>query len=236
MITSIRKRFTYVNIAMTLALVFAMTGGAYAAKKYLITSTKQISPGVLKQLKGKNGASGANGAPGAAGSQGPAGPAGPQGAAGPKGDTGAAGPAGPAGENGTTGFTRTLPKEETETGSWSFGMTSSLPLVSITFNIPLAAELDASHVHYVKFGEKTTACGGTSAAPSAEPGNLCVYERTIQSGGVLEAAVIYGPGKFPAAIGGGDPEGAGTNGAVVLFGLKAPSSAFGWGSWAVTAP
>jgi len=67
MFSRIRKRFTYTNVAMTLALVFAMTGGAYAAKHYIITSTRQISPKVLKQLKG---------------SRGPAGPAGKQGAAG----------------------------------------------------------------------------------------------------------------------------------------------------------
>jgi hypothetical protein len=42
----LRKRFTYTNVAMTLALVFAMTGGAYAAFTSLITSTKQISPSV----------------------------------------------------------------------------------------------------------------------------------------------------------------------------------------------
>jgi hypothetical protein len=29
---------------MTIALVFAMSGGAYAANHFLITSTKQISP------------------------------------------------------------------------------------------------------------------------------------------------------------------------------------------------
>ena len=47
MFSRIRKRLTYANVAMTMALVFAMTGGAYAAKKYVITSTKQIKPSVL---------------------------------------------------------------------------------------------------------------------------------------------------------------------------------------------
>ena len=37
----------------TLALIFAMSGGAYAASHYLITSTKQIKPSVLGHLKGK---------------------------------------------------------------------------------------------------------------------------------------------------------------------------------------
>jgi len=94
MFSMIRKRFTYANVAMTLALVFAMTGGAYAAKHYLITSTKQISPKVLKSLKGangKNGVAGANGAQGPAGPAGPGGPAGPQGPGGPGGAPGAPG-------------------------------------------------------------------------------------------------------------------------------------------------
>ena len=46
MFSRLRKRFTYANVAMTLALVFAMSGGAYAAFTSLITSTKQISPSV----------------------------------------------------------------------------------------------------------------------------------------------------------------------------------------------
>jgi hypothetical protein len=87
----ISKRFTYTNIALTVIVVFAMTGGAYAAGKYLITSTKQISPKVLKQLQGKTGPAGKDGAQG---SQGPQGPAGPQGAAGEKGAAGAEGKAG----------------------------------------------------------------------------------------------------------------------------------------------
>ena len=97
MVSRIRKRVTYANVALTLALVFAMTGGAYAAGKYLITSTKQIKPNVLAQLKGKVGSPGA---PGVNGAKGETGPAGAKGESGPKGETG---PAGPKGETGGTG-------------------------------------------------------------------------------------------------------------------------------------
>ncbi len=88
MFSRIRKRITYANVAMTLALVFAMTGGAYAAKRYLITSTKQIKPSVIAQLKGKTGPAGLAGKDGANGLNGKDGAQGPQGPHGPKGDTG----------------------------------------------------------------------------------------------------------------------------------------------------
>jgi hypothetical protein len=81
-----RRHLSYANVAATLALVFAMSGGALAAKHYLINSTNQINPKVLKKLRGlkgpagaagKTGATGAAGATGATGLQGPAtGPAG----------------------------------------------------------------------------------------------------------------------------------------------------------------
>jgi len=94
MFSSTRKRLTYANVTATLALVFAMSGGAYAAGKYLITSTKQIKPSVLKQLQGKpgtNGPAGTTGAAGATGAQGPAGATGPTGPAGANGENGAPG-------------------------------------------------------------------------------------------------------------------------------------------------
>jgi hypothetical protein len=102
MFSAMRRRlhFSPATVVAGLALVFAMSGGAYAAKKYLITSTKQISPSVLKALQGKAGVAGAVGAPGAAGAQGPAGPAGP---AGPKGETGSSGKEGKQGEPGKAG-------------------------------------------------------------------------------------------------------------------------------------
>jgi hypothetical protein len=56
-----------------------MTGGALAANHYLINSTSQINPKVLKKLKGATGKTGAAGAPGPAGAAGAAGGAGPQG-------------------------------------------------------------------------------------------------------------------------------------------------------------
>jgi hypothetical protein len=78
-----RRHLTYANVAATLALVFAMTGGALAAKHYLINSTSQISPKVLKKLRGATGKTGASGAQGRTGPQGPVGTSGALGPIGP---------------------------------------------------------------------------------------------------------------------------------------------------------
>ncbi len=71
-----RKRLSYTNVAATLALVLAMSGGALAASKYIITSKKQIKPSVLTSLSGKRGKTGATGKPGPQGVQGNPGSAG----------------------------------------------------------------------------------------------------------------------------------------------------------------
>jgi hypothetical protein len=143
-----RKRLSYSSIAATLALLFAMSGGALAATHYLITSTKQISPKVLQALKAKNGTNGTAGPAGPAGPSGTAGPAGPPGPQGSKGETGIAGkdgtgqqgergPRGPQGEPGEPGsagqpgtpgqdgkegspwtVNGTLPAGKTEKGQW----------------------------------------------------------------------------------------------------------------------
>jgi len=64
-----RRHISYANVAATLALVFAMSGGALAASHYLINSTKQINPKVLKKLKGNTGPAGRTGTTGASGCQ-----------------------------------------------------------------------------------------------------------------------------------------------------------------------
>lgn len=43
-------RLTYANVMVTVALVFAISGGAYATGTYLITSSDQISPQALEQI------------------------------------------------------------------------------------------------------------------------------------------------------------------------------------------
>ncbi len=99
------------TVVALVALFVALGGTAVAANHYLITSTSQIKPSVLKTLKGAQGAPGASGkagpsgAPGASGSPGPGGPGG---STGPGGATGPAGPTGPAGVKGLTGSGGTL--------------------------------------------------------------------------------------------------------------------------------
>src|SRR5262249_8440402 len=109
-----RRRLTYANVAATLALVFAMSGGALAATHYLITSTKQIKPSVLKELKGKTGAAGARGPTGATGASGATGAAGATGAPGPAGSAGGVGPQGPPGKEGPPGPSKLAPIKEVE--------------------------------------------------------------------------------------------------------------------------
>jgi hypothetical protein len=217
MFSRISKRLTYANVAATLALVFAMSGGAYAASKYLITSTKQIKPSVLASLKGKNGAAGPAGAQGAPGPQGPAGPGGAQGAKGengvagkegPQGKEGTVGKEGPAGKEGKegkaglTGFTETLPAGKMETGAWAatdYGLIEEeLHIrVAIAFAIPLPAIGAAVFLNEEKTVQKvgTGGCLGTAEKPTAPPGTLCVYTSEEANHNVSGPTVITTEGE-----------------------------------------
>ncbi len=266
MFKGLRKRMhlTPSTAIATLALVFAMTGGAYAASKVLITSTKQISPKVLKSLQGKAGSPGANGAQGPAGPAGAAGPQGAAGTAGAKGETGPAGTNGTNGINGTTGFTATLPSGKTLTGDWSLtkiAAAEELVSTGVSFGIPL---VEAPVPHLVNAKGKELAVGpapppnngsvveevtpvnclGSAAEPKANPGNLCVYVHTEKNLNVNPSTSSPAPAICPLGSGGGAGE--------CTFGLVmgkwgADSSGFGLvafiaagfaeveGTWAVTA-
>jgi hypothetical protein len=241
----LRRRFTYSNVVATLALVFAMSGGALAASKFLITSTKQIKPSVLASLKGKAGKAGANGAPGPAGPAGPAGgvgPAGPAGTPGAPGEPGPEGKEGKAGKNGTNGkegspwtVGGTLPAGSTETGTWSVGPTPENTYEPISFTIPLAHALTRGHAHFINSAGKeeptpgteveSTTCLGSAAEPKATSGNLCVYEAELNVG--FTGSVGIRP------VANSEGESAGTTGALVLF-ATTKGSFSGSGSWAVT--
>jgi hypothetical protein len=78
------------NIIAWLALFVAMGGTSLAASHYIITSTKQIKPSVLKQLRGQRGVkgtAGSTGLQGLPGLQGKEGSAGKEGATGKEGHT-----------------------------------------------------------------------------------------------------------------------------------------------------
>src|ERR1019366_2193508 len=73
-------RPTPAGLLATVALFLALGGSAVAAGHYLITSTRQIKPSVLRKLRG---ATGPRGAAGPAGAPGPEGVQGSRGEAGP---------------------------------------------------------------------------------------------------------------------------------------------------------
>jgi hypothetical protein len=164
-----RRRLSYANVAATLALVFSMSGGALAAKHYLINSTTQINPKVLRTLKGNNGPRGLLGPPG------PQGPPGVQGGQGPQGDQGARGATGqsaltplPSGqtERGVIGMSSVIGDSEKE-ASGNEAAFASLP-------IPAPVALDNAHVLLAGISDKG-ACTGSYASPTAPGGDVCVY-------------------------------------------------------------
>jgi hypothetical protein len=196
MFSALRKRVTYANVAVTFAVFFAISGGAFAAGHYLITSTKQISPKVLKALRGAAGPSGAQGVQGAQGLQGAQGPAGSAGPAGPKGEPGATGPQGPQGsegKEGKTGYVEVLPAGKTLTGKFGGGgyANGNEGFVMSTVSFSSRVENETGHgpaAYYIKPGAEPPAghCSGTSGHPGADPGNLCVFGSTEV--GVVEGA------------------------------------------------
>jgi len=123
MFHTIRKHLSYANVAATLALVFALTGGAVAASSHGGRSAPSnatalggrgstggrasdrltASTAKSKGTKGPRGPRGSQGPAGKNGAAGATGPAGPAGAAGAKGEKGELGAPGATGEEGVPG-------------------------------------------------------------------------------------------------------------------------------------
>lgn len=199
MFSRLGRHFGAPGVIAVFALVFAMLGGAYAAKKsgFVITKLSQIKPSVRNQLKGNQG---------------------PQGAPGAKGDTGARGPQGPQGAPGATGAPGSpwtvggvLPTGETLVGSWSAenqwataeNNVQQFTRVPISFGIPLTGApnvrlfsegifftVNSSGVFVLPPDTSPEAeenfeavCPGTADDPDATAGNLCIYTDNADSAG-----------------------------------------------------
>jgi hypothetical protein len=203
------------NLVAWLALFVALGGTSLAAKHYLITSTKQINPKVLKALKGNAGPRGLPGAAGAAGAPGKEGPQGKEGAQGKEGPTGP--------------YPTVLASGATESGVWGGGHNAAAAedyWVTASYPTPLPSGLDAAHTIYVS-GASATHCSGPG---HAERGYLCVYEGDLSNANTPSNANIFNP------EGEGGPSGTGTHGLGIFLRSKAAGLTFVGGSFAVTAP
>jgi hypothetical protein len=209
----IRRHVSYANVVATMALVFAMGGTAIAAKHYLVNSTRQINPKVLKALKGNTGKTGATGP------QGTLGPTGPQGTLGKEGQRGPVGP-----------FPATLPTGQTLTGTYYLGSTdpgTNYAIDQISFQYRLAA---APQAHFIAVtGTPPSQCPGSAENPKAEPGNLCIYENE-SVGEAASSFAIYSPMNKEGVKEGTSPFG-------VAIEINAAGGGPFWsdGTWAVTA-
>jgi hypothetical protein len=205
------RRLTYANVAATLALVFAMSGGALAANHYLIHSTKQISPKVLKKLHGARGRTGPNGA------------IGPQGV---KGEAGGRGPRGPEGEPGFSALS-VLPAGRTESGEFAVSIPAAAAKAAltdpITFTVPLAAGLPKTQVDVHPVGIPDANCLSPGGAAR---GFLCIYTSALEN---LELEGAFNP--ETALI----TEGTGRFGAFLKWKVVAEGTARVAGTWTLTA-
>lgn len=204
----IRRNLTPPTALAVIALVFAMSGGAIAAKNASNSAEASKSQRGPKGPRGK---------------QGPRGLQGPQGA---KGDTGERGPVGPQGPKGDTGDPWTvggfLPSGVTIGGTWVAGVGPSpgpigAAAAPISFGLPLKGLPAIKVVKKGKEGQEHAAeCPGNVFVPKAAKGVLCLYTAEEAAGMTFQSAT-------PSPYGG----------VVTFTGTPGTGSA---GVWAVTGP
>jgi hypothetical protein len=262
-IRAIREPFgTAGLIVAVVALVFAMLGGAYAAKGALTSKQKKEVEKIAKKYAGEPGSAGP------AGPAGPKGPAGTDGKDGAKGDTGAPGAdgksvtgtpiavGGACGSNATgvkytLGATSTnvcngeegspwtaggtLPSEATETGTWAWESNgTNYNVAPISFPIPLSTSAaTAITVHYWRESDITH-------DPEC-PGTINAPD--AEPGALcIYITEQFGADNMPGnppiapADGSGTPGQISTNGAFVNYEAISEPDKHQYGSFAVTAP
>jgi hypothetical protein len=210
MLKAVRRNLTPPTALAVVALVFAMSGGAVAAKN--ATDSAEAS----KNQRGPKGPRG---------KQGPKGLQGPQG---PKGETGARGPAGPQGPKGDTGDPWTaggfLPSGVTIGGTWVAPVGPGIlpgptgaAAAPISFGIPMKGLPTIKVVKKDQSGiEHATECPGNPIVPKAAKGVLCLYAVEEAAGMAFQSATPTPYGGVVAFLG---TPGTGSAGVWVATGL-----------------
>jgi hypothetical protein len=189
MLRVIRRNLTPPTVIAVIALVFAMCGGALAAKH--ATNSAEAS-----KQKGKRGPRGPRG---------PKGPTGPQGSKGDKGERGAEGPQGSKGDTGDPwtagGF---LPSGASVGGTWVAGAGPEIlpgkgaAAASISFGLPLKGLPTIVIVKKGQEGKEHAAeCPGSILFPKAAKGVLCLYTAEEVVGMAFQSAT---PSPFGAVV------------------------------------
>lgn len=142
-----------VLIVMTAAAIVLIGGSALAASHWIITSTKQIKPSVLRQLRG---------------ARGPRGASGPTGAPGPKGDAAAAGQTGSTGAAGSPGASIMTARTAATSGEEGYFAAIGTSTMSSTVDAAVRDEHDPVEVE----GEDAEQEVDIAADDRDEPGEI----------------------------------------------------------------
>jgi len=221
MLSRIHSKLSTAGLVVALAALLASLGGAAVA------ATDRLSPQEKKEVKKI-----AKALPGKVGPAGPQGPVGPPGAAGPEGKHGVPGTDGKDGEDGICSIEIPeclLPSGATETGAWVLGPGGGGKLVALPFTVPLGEAPE--DIHFVnsaseelregEFKEPIN-CIGDASAPSAPPGEVCVYAR--DENGFILGGLKEGPGLPFLEVSG-----------AAFFGFVLGEESYATGTYAVTA-
>jgi hypothetical protein len=124
----------------------------------------------------------------------------------------------------------TLPTGSSEEGEWSIARSvggEEIASTAISFVIPLAADLDSSHVHFIPPATTApTGCSGTYANPGAASGNLCVFAKAMVN--------AESTGLFPIVFGLDSGAGADAQGAQIFLKSQEEGFSEAIGKWVVT--
>jgi hypothetical protein len=201
-VRAIREPFGTAGLIIAcVALIAALTGGAYAASGGLTAKQKKEVKKIAKQFAGEPGAPGAVGPPGVAGTKGDTGATGDQGIQGIQGAKGDAGEAGMCSEQEPE---CTLAPGAVETGLWSVtaGATENegeATEVAISFPLRLSSPPEAVLQGFEQFGHTLgfvlngTAGEPTFFGPHPHPSGVTYQQEIEEDGEAFETAC---PGEF----------------------------------------